>query len=517
MRKLSQILHVCIIISMVWFIYSCQDKNTWDPIPGLDKIPPPAKPEVQEKFSRVQDPRIAKDVNYWIFSANDTVGNISYQKGLMVRRSPDLVEIKVIGYVLSNVIDSWAQAKLLELDATVDITKIRMRLPSIEWDGTQWRLYYTVTANTQASVIGYATSPSLENQAWTDKGFVLGSAPGDPVKAAGPSFVALPDNSKHYLAYGAKFGGIYLVELDKTTGLPIGGFGNRIAFYSTDGTNQRIGFPEIVYNSATNFYYLFMTCDDGDLYGQNIEVIRSVNVTGPYLGYNDNDYSVTGRVDDGNLWNSSHILSPYAMYDSARVRTPGWGETGSMGVIKDGNNWFAVNNARLINRQIDWDRIICEGPFSLQIRNLDWLSDKNGWPVVQPTYYNPYSGDEDNTPLSQDISMEDIVGDWDYATRWYERAPKFLNPPGVVFIQFKADGTLGGISGTWTYDASSKRILMISATWGNEQIAMVVRRTKDNDYNKSVATYPTILSAAGYNNTFGQKPVVWMKQRPKQN
>jgi len=185
------------------------------------------------------------------------------------------------------------------------------------------------------------------------------------------------------------------------------------------------------------------------------------------------------------------------------------GETGSMGIVQDGDNWYAVNNARLIKSQVDWDRIICEGPWTLQIRNLEWISTNNGWPVVMPTLYS----NEENT-----ITADDIAGDWDYATRWYEYYSKFLNPPGVVFLKFLPDGTMGGdISGTWTYNPATREILMHSATWsapGGEDIIMIVRRTRDNDY-KANGPYPVILAAAGYNLTFGRKPIVWMKQRVK--
>lgn len=505
MKKFLRFLLLLAISSMIFI--SCEEKNKWDPEPGLEKIPPPPKPEVAEKYIKVQDPRIAKEINFWIFSANDTLQNLPYEKGLLVRKTSNLIDIEVVGYVLSDVINNWAKAKLLELDPNIDTTKIRMRLPSIKYDGTQWRLYYSVVSNTQASVIGYAVSPSLENQNWTDKGLVLASKPGDPVKAAGPCFVALPDNSKHYLFYGAKYGGIYVTEIDKNTSQPLNGFGKRVAFYSQDPeNNQRIGFPEVVFRNG--YYYLFMTCDDEGLYGQNVEVIRSNNIEGPYFSFNGDNYTDAGNYDL-NIWNTSHILSPYCMFDSARNKTPGWGETGSIGVVQDGDNWYAVNNARLIKSQVDWDRIICEGPWTLQIRNLEWISTNNGWPVVMPTLYS----DEENT-----ITADDIAGDWDYATRWYEYYPKFLNPPGVVFLKFLPDGTMGGdISGTWTYNPATREILMHSATWsapGGEDIIMIVRRTRDNDY-KANGPYPVILAAAGYNLTFGRKPIVWMKQRVK--
>jgi arabinan endo-1,5-alpha-L-arabinosidase len=333
---------------------------------------------------------------------------------------------------------------------------------------------------------------------------VLASAPGDPVKAAGPSFVISADGSKHYLAYGAGYGGIYLVELDQTTGIPISGFGNCIVRYSSDGTNQRVGFPEIIYNSSTHFYYCLATNEDGRVYGQNIEITRSAEITGPYLSYNGDNFTV-GKADV-DLWNMWHAVVPYAMLDSAKAVTSGWGNVGSPGVIKDGNNWFIVHNAKTlaVHKPISF-----EGYSTLHIRQLDWLPINSGWPVICP---ERYAGVQNDT-----LTSDDIVGEWDYNTLWYETYIQGINGEFWSGMMLNANNTISGtITGTWTFEPSTRLLTIISATWGNEQINLCVRRVKDWEY-KITGTLPLTLAAAGVNNTFAQKPGVWMKKRPVVN
>jgi arabinan endo-1,5-alpha-L-arabinosidase len=94
-----------------------------------------------------------------------------------------------------------------------------------------------------------------------------------------------------WMVYGSWDGGIYMLELNKKTGLPVSAedneetgtdayFGTHILGYG----NQSCEAPYIMYSDETGYYYLFVSygnaSSDG---GYDIREFRSESVTGPYV------------------------------------------------------------------------------------------------------------------------------------------------------------------------------------------------------------------------------------------
>jgi arabinan endo-1,5-alpha-L-arabinosidase len=167
--------------------------------------------------------------------------------------------------------------------------------PDVLFFNNQFHLYYAVsTFGSQVSGIGLVTNPTLDpsdpSYHWTDQGPVITSTNGSPYNTIDPSFSW--DNSGNlWMAFGSYWNGIYLVQLDPTSGL-------RIAPASPT--------YRLAYNSSIEasylwrrggYYYLFAnwgSCCSGVDSTYNIRVGRSTSITGPYLDRNGADMANNG-------------------------------------------------------------------------------------------------------------------------------------------------------------------------------------------------------------------------------
>ncbi len=159
--------------------------------------------------------------------------------------------------------------------------------PDVLFFNNQYHLYYAVsTFGSQVSGIGLVTNPTLDptdaSYHWTDQGPVIQSTNGSAYNTIDPSFI-WDTSSNLWMAFGSYWSGIYLVQLDPTTGLRL---------TPSSPTHQ------LAYNSSIeasyvyhhgSYYYLFVnwgSCCSGVNSTYNIRVGRSTTVTGPYLDRN---------------------------------------------------------------------------------------------------------------------------------------------------------------------------------------------------------------------------------------
>lgn len=434
----------------------------------------------------VYDPAMARDAKFWIFTSNAAIDGYDYEKGIVVKSSEDLIFMDEEGYVLSGVIDNWAAARLKELDADIEDADIVMGQPSVRKIGGEWRLYYSVQAGTNASVIGYATSTSLENQNWVDKGEVIYSDPNTTYKAMSPSICATTDG--HFLAFGEGTGFVQLVQLNETTGAPIT---TPQTVVGSSDASVSVGAPEMMYY---NGYY----CITATYF--NCAVIEAVatSPTGPYYDYGNRN------LTDGTGYADCRILTPYHFEGGAS-----WGYTDGISICEDNENWYAIHHVANTNG----------GDTELNIRALNWIEDSRTttssmpFPALSPM---PYTGIENDAVLKTDI--DGTI--WDYGSLWWKNSPTDTNGLSDPIMQFNDDGTYShavkdesgtitswDAAGTWNYDESSQIMLLSSTVWGGEQIFVKVHQAYDWDAGKNT------LVGSGFNDTFWIHPSVWMKKQ----
>src|SRR5699024_1834321 len=93
---------------------------------------------------------------------------------------------------------------------------------------------------------------------------------------------------KLWMVYGSYSGGIFILEMDEKTIMPVAGqgYGKKL----TGGNHTRIEGPYILYNHETEYYYLFNSYGGlgaGD--GYQLRIGRSKTPDGPYLDAAGND------------------------------------------------------------------------------------------------------------------------------------------------------------------------------------------------------------------------------------
>lgn len=159
----------------------------------------------------------------------------------------------------------------------------------VQHDDT-WFLYYSAsTFGSNRSVIGLATSPTLDPDdpdfAWSDRGPVLESDAGDDVNAIDPAVVVDEDGSP-WLAFGSFWSGIRMLPLEWPDGRLAEGVTIDDAVLLAGGrpAPNAIEAPSIVHHGDA--YWLLVSlgaCCRGADSTYQIAVGRSDAVTGPYL------------------------------------------------------------------------------------------------------------------------------------------------------------------------------------------------------------------------------------------
>ena len=190
-----------------------------------------------------------------------------------------------------------------------------------------------------------------------------------------------------WMVYGSYSGGIYILEMDTATGLPLEGqtmFGTKLL----GGNHSRIEAPYIMYSPDTDYYYLFLSF--GGLAandGYNIRVCRSKNPDGPYedaLGqnmilckgrqgtfFNDPDYAPYGVKLMGG-YEFLPLKADKNRFTQA-FRSPGHN---SAYYDEETGRYFIVFHTRFAN-----------SGESFTVRVHQMYMNAEGWPVVSPMRY----------------------------------------------------------------------------------------------------------------------------------
>lgn len=412
----------------------------------------------------------------------------------------------------------------------------------------KWCMYLSLNGDYWASVIVLLTSDSPEgpytyqapivfggfnNQSYsgkkvnyknTDLEIVLGtqsSLPGRYNTNKWGSFwpncidpcVFFDEDGELWIAYGSWSGGIFMLKLDKETGLrdytytysgtgssPDANatsdayFGKKIAggyYVSGEGPYiQHIG----------DYYYLFMSyggfAPDG---GYEMRIFRSSSPTGPYKDASGN----------------SAVYSSYAMNYGPNATTNrgmkilgsynGWGEQ-TMGECAQGHNSacqdgqgrsFVVYHTKFNNGT---------AAHAMRVRQL-FLNEK-GWLCAAPFEFNGETLTDAEIASSQPWSAEDIEGDYQILIHRYKLNHVNYEEVTPVTIHLSADGKVtGAYTGTWQYSQEGKSYIQIKL--GSATYYGVVSEQTVQGSNASLATVTSTVKALCFSAVAPSGVPVW--------
>ena len=336
----------------------------------------------------VHDPSCRKFGDYYYMYSTDAIWGDPHMLKLcapigniQIRKSKDLVHWTFVGWAFSKIPNEavkWVRDNANGEGAT------NVWAPFIMKVGTKYRLYYCVSAfGLNDSYIGLAESDSPEGP-WIQKGGVVKTNQQSVMNAIDPTVIEDHENGKLWMIYGSYFGGIYCVQLDKSTGFTSvpndkGHLVARRANYKMENMEA----PEIIYQPELKKYFLFVS------YGPlvttyNIRVGKADHAEGPYT-----DFFGKSLTDTVNAY--PILTAPYRFNHHK-----GWAGVAHCSVFTDENgNYYMAHQGRLSPQNMLMD---------LHVRRLFFTTQ--GWPSVSP---ERYAGEK----LSNSIHREMLFGEWE--------------------------------------------------------------------------------------------------------
>lgn len=347
--------------------------------------------------SMMWDP-VSKKYYSYATDVDGTKLGVKEKIGIPVKSSEDLVRFKYEGIVLSE------QAIEQGRDNGPDYARtINFWAPFVEYVHGEYRMYYSATRafGSSESRIWLAVADHPLGP-FENRGVVADTWGTDDTypNAIDPHIIR--DETGDYLIYGSFFGGIYIKELNPSTGLPVDGnpknLGTCIARKSDPPVIDGPEGPSAIYVPETGWYYLFIS------YGwlgndYDIRVGRSKKVTGPYLdrqGRNLKMEALGEKLANSYRFESSNprIGSDAADWAWGGFRGPGHGVP-FFDPVRE--KYFFVHHIRDGSpSNQERDPYLGRESYRLHYMMIRPMFFRDGWPVLGP---EPYTG-ESLEPIS---------------------------------------------------------------------------------------------------------------------
>ncbi len=356
----------------------------------LESIPLKAKENVTHTFANVSvhDPSILEVNNtYYIFGSH-----------LAGAKSTDLINWTLIdsGVTKTNKIIPDAMTEMSEAFTWAKTNTFWAPDVIQLEDGKFYYYYCNCEGSSPLSALGVAVSDQVEGP-YKDLGIILRSGMAEEPGEDGDTYDATVDpnvvdpcvfydkDNRLWMMYGSYSGGIFILELNKKTGMPLeSGYGKKLL-----GKNHlRIEGSFIQYSEETGYYYMFLSfgglTSDG---GYNIRVCRSKNPDGPYYDSAGNDM-INCVGADGSFFDdrAAEKFGTKLMGSFHWNSAEGEENTGHYGYLSPGHNstiyqeetgkYFLVFHARFEGKGENHE-----------VRVHQMFLNEDGWFVVAPYRY----------------------------------------------------------------------------------------------------------------------------------
>ncbi|WP_405156658.1 family 43 glycosylhydrolase [Paenibacillus sp. FSL K6-0108] len=427
------------------------------------------------------------------------VGDIFYIFGshLQVAKSKDLMNWDSVASgvtddnpVVPNVTKEFAEAlQWAQTDTLWAADVIQLA------DGKFYMYYNACKGDSPRSALGVAVADNIEGP-YKDQGILLKSGMWDEISEDGTIYDATvhpnvvdPDvffdkNGKLWMVYGSYSGGIFILEMDETTGkpLPNQGYGKKL----TGGNHSRIEAPYMLYSPETDYYYLYLSYGglgaDG---GYNIRVARSKTPDGPFLDAEGNDM-INVKADKDKPLFDDRSIEPFGVkllgnfLFQRQIGDPGKGQ--GIGYVSPGHNsayydadtgkQFLIFHSRFPGRGEEHE-----------VRVHEMHMNSEGWPVISPYRYAAL---EENTAQ---LTTQDIAGQYNWVNHGKEITAEIKSSQTV---QFTADGQISGaVTGTWSLEADNQ----VQITSNNVVYKGVFTHEWEPDSQKTILTFSALSSS----------------------
>lgn len=304
--------------------------------------------------------------------------------------------------------------------------------------------------------------------------------------AIDPNLFFDAEGEKLYMSYGSWSGGLFLLELDRTTGAAIypgvdstdevsGNFVDRyFGVHLTGGNHQSGEAPYIVYDEEAGSYYLYETY--GGLTaegGYNMRLFRSENPTGPYLDAKGQNAADSGENND--LYGIK-LIGNYSFYNQIGKRAAGHN---SAMIDEDGSRYLFYHQRFDMDPQLE----------AHEVRVHQQFLNEDLWPV---TAVYEYQGE---TP--EHYEDADVIGSYEFINHGTATNGEMLDTQLLTLYE---DGTVNGAAdGTWSKTPSGKGYDYVTFEMNDGTVykGFFFLQHKENTEEEPVMTF----SAIGTDNT----------------
>lgn len=343
---------------------------------------------------------------------------------------------------------TWAQSDTLW---AADVVQLE--------DGKFYMYYNACEGGSPLSAMGVAVADDVEGP-YKDLGIILksGMSNGDGVDGTPYDDEFHPENydatehpnvvdphtffdkdGKLWMMYGSYSGGIFILEMDSETGMPLPGqgYGKKLL----GGNHSRIEAPYVAYNPETDYYYMYLSfgglASDG---GYNMRVVRSKNPDGPYYDAEGNPM-INAHGEEGTIFDDRSI-EPYGvklmgnyLFDR-KIGDPGSGI--GTGYVSPGHN-SVYYDADTGQQFLIFHTRFPERGEAHEIRVHQMFMNKDGWPVVAPYRYAGETLDK--------VYRKDIIGDYKFINHGKDISAEIKESVSISLT--KNNKVSGKVSGKW--------------------------------------------------------------------
>jgi arabinan endo-1,5-alpha-L-arabinosidase len=314
------------------------------------------------------DPTVVQDDDgtYYMFSTDAVANSKDIPAGVHIRNSTDLVEWNYQGTAFDGVPEAaatWSDAQGLWAPDVV------------RWPDGGWHMYYSAsTFGSNTSAIGLAVAPSPAGS-WEDRGLVVATRAGEHSQNAIDAAVTFDADGLPWLTYGSFFSGIYILPLDRNSGLPLveGDLGSVIACRpkSVEGAVEG---AFILHRPEDGRYVLF--CSYDSLFNSyNMRVGVADTITGPYRDFRGNRLTDLAAPPAAV---GTKVLGSYQFDGGTGWLAPGHNSVLTRKAADGSAEYFAVHHVRF-----------AEDPSQHVVQLRRVFFTESGWPVVSP---QPFAG-----------------------------------------------------------------------------------------------------------------------------
>jgi arabinan endo-1,5-alpha-L-arabinosidase len=424
--------------------------------------PPPVQTAVTFANVSVHDPSVIKVADTWyVFGSH-----------LAAAKSTDLMNWTKIadGVTDTNSLFSKVITALAETFAWAQVTDL-WAPDVVQLDDGKFYMYYDACkGDSPRSALGVAVADKVEGP-YVSKQVFLKSGMWGETSLDGTIYNAQvhpntvdPNTFRDkdgnlWMIYGSYSGGIFILAMDKATGLPKPGQG--YGKHLMGGNHARIEGAYVLYSPQTSYYYMFTSFGGLDANGgYNLRVARSLNPDGPYVDANGTDMAQVKANPSLPLFDDASV-APYGQKLMGNFQFAlASGESGTAaGYVSPGHNSARYEASTGQYFLFFHTRFPGTGELH-EVRVHEMFINDDGWPVAAPFRYVPLS--KSATTLAAAVTSAEAAGAYKMVNHGKDISATIKQSQN---IRLEANGTVtGAATGSWTFKGNNSVSIALDGT-----------------------------------------------------